>query len=167
MKRSSRAWILLPVIIVVVAAVGLVVSNFQKEAGIMGANKAGRAAVAAAVTARNLAQGQGAADYSAYSSAVLAATVARRNIPLINPADTRLDNLLVEAVDCLAAGREAWQTELDQTWDQATHGVPGYWKALHPALDISTGGPLTSTEVRRFASERASKILETAIGLAE
>jgi len=48
MKRSSRAWILLPAIIVAIVVIGLVVSNFQKEAGLAQPSKGGIAAVAAA-----------------------------------------------------------------------------------------------------------------------
>jgi hypothetical protein len=176
MKRSSRAWILLPAIIVAIGAIGLVVSNFQKEAGLADPSKGGIAAVAAAVTAVDSSSGIGATDYQAFSEALLVAAVAKNNAPLINSADTRLETLLVKTVDCLSALREAWQAELDRTWDPQTHGTATYWRVLHPALEISAGGApsegaapsagaLTPADVRALSHERASALLEEAIDL--
>ena len=167
MKRSSRAWLLLPIVIIMIAVVGLVLSNFQKEVGIAEPFKAGRAAVAAAVQARDLALGSGPGGYTAFSEALLVATVARRNAPLINPADTRLDHLLGRALDCLAAAREAWQAEIDQAWDPDSHGVPAYWNALHPSLAISRSGPLAAGDVRELATARATQFLADASKLAD
>lgn len=166
MKRSSRAWILLPVIIVLIAVIGLVVSNFQKEAGIAEPSKGGVAAVAAAAAAFDRSRGSGAAGYQEFNEALLVAAVARRNAPLLNPADTRLDNLLVRLLDSLFALREAWQTEIDQTWNPDIHGTAAYWNVLHPALDVPRGAPLTMAEVRELCRARATEILQEAMDLA-
>jgi hypothetical protein len=166
MKRSSRAWILLPVAIVAIVLATILVSNYQTETGIAEPNKAGCAAVSAAIVARDLLR-DGAGGYSAYSDALLVATVARKNAPRINPADTRLDHLLIEALDCLAAAREAWQAEIDQTWNPEIHGVAIYWKAAHPSLDVTEEGALTAVDIREFASARASELLEKAADLVD
>jgi len=166
MKRSSRAWILLPTVIVVIAVIGIVVSNFQKEAGIVKPSPGGVAAVAAALAALGRSEGTEWMAYRAYSESLLVATVARKNAPSFNPADTRLDNLLVRTLDCLSALREAWQAELDRTWDPDVHGKPAYWSVLHPSLEISGHDLLTSADVRDVARRRADQILDKAIDLA-
>jgi len=165
MKRSSRAWILLPVIIVLIAVIGLLVSNFQKETGIAEPSKGGVAAVAAAAAAFDRSGGSGAAGYQEFSEAVLVAAVARRNAPSLNPADTRLDNLLVRLMDCLFAMREVWQTEIDQTWNPDTHGNAAYWNVLHPALRAPAGHALTAPDVRELCRTRAAEILQEAVDL--
>jgi hypothetical protein len=165
MKRSSRAWILLPATLVVIALVGLVLSNFQKEAGIIGPNKGGPQAVSAALTARDYSQGQAGGDYRVFADALLVAEVSRRNLALVNAADTRVARLLVQALDCLYAAREAWQAEIDATWNPAVQGVPAYWQALHPALKVTTNASVTPAIVRSLAGERASEFLQQAIDL--
>jgi hypothetical protein len=161
---------------VAIVVIGLVVSNFQKEAGLAQPSKGGIAAVAAAAAAVDRAAGTGATDYQGFSEALLVVSVAKNNAPLINSADTRLETLLVKIVDCLSALREAWQAELDRTWDPQTHGTATYWRVLHPALEISAGsapsegtalsaGTLTPADVRTLSHERASALLEEAIDL--
>jgi hypothetical protein len=166
MKRIGRAWILLPAAIVVMVVGGLLVSNFQKEVGIAAPNRGGRAAVALAVAARDLSSGTGSTDYTAFSRALLAAMISRRNVPLTNPADVRLQHLLTEALDCLAVSREAWQAEIERTWDPETQGTPGYWTTLHLAVEISGDGPLTADAIRETGREQATEYLEKAIDLA-
>ena len=158
---------MLPAIIAVLVVVGLLVSNYQKEVGLAEPNKGGCAAVAAATVALELATEPDGAGYAAFSDALLVATVARRNVPITNPADIRLDHELADALDCLSAGREAWQTEIDQTWDPETHGTAVYWRAMHPSVDLSGEQAVTSAVVRRVACEQAHEILKEAAELAE
>ena len=168
MQRRSRAWILLPAVIVVVAVIGLVVSSFQKEAGIAAPGESGRAAVAAAAEAHQLLSAtSGARGYAEFSAALLVAKTAQRNMPLINPADTRLFHLLGSTFECLAAAREAWQAELNGAWDPKTYGRPEYWRAMHASLDVSTRDTLTFAEVVGLCSAQAAELLEKAIDLAE
>jgi len=162
MKRSGRAWILLPVVIIAAAVVGWVVSSYQKEAGLMKPNPGGVAAVAGVAAAWEASAGTGADDYRAFSEALLVATVARINQPVVNPADTRLEHMLAEATDYLTALREAWQADLDQAWDPGIQGQPAYWTALHPALEIIADGPLSPDGVRDICRERAGEIIEDA-----
>jgi hypothetical protein len=166
MKRSSRAWLLIPAVIAVVVVAGLLVSNYQKEVGIAKPTNGGRAAVAAASVALELSSGTGVSDYTAFSDALLTAEVAHRNMPIMNPADTRLEHRLAAALDCLSAAREAWQTEIDQTWSPETHGVAAFWVAMHPSVSIE-GGPLTAAGVRETSIAQARKVLEQAAQLAD
>jgi hypothetical protein len=166
MKRSSRAWLLIPIVIAVVVVVGLLVSNYQKEVGIARPNNGGRAAVAAASVALELSSGTGVSDYTAFSDALLTAKVAQRNMPLMNPADTRLEHRLAEALDCLSAAREAWQTEIDQTWSPETHGVATFWVAMHPSVRIA-GGALTAAGIRETSTTQAREVIEKAAELAD
>lgn len=156
----------MPAAIVAIAVIGLLLSNFQKEAGIIRPSKGGIAAVAAAAAAVESAEGVGGAGHRDFSEALLVAAVAQRRAPLINPADARLANMLAKIIDCLYALRETWQTEMDQTWDPETHGTVAYWSVLHPALEISAEGPLTSDDVRGACLKRAGEILEEATDLA-
>jgi hypothetical protein len=165
MKRSSRAWLLLPVIVVVIAVVGWLVSSYQKEAGIIDATKGGPRAVSAALVARDYSQGQTSEDYRAYADALLVAEVARRNLPMLNPADTRVAHVLMQALDCLYAAREAWQADIDAAWDPAIQGVPTYWQALHPNLELSARAAPTPADIRRQAGDKASEYLLQAIDL--
>lgn len=166
-RKTSRAWIIIPAFIVAIAVIGLVLSSFQKEVGLAAPGDSGRAAVAAAAEAdRALTAGTGPEFYPGFSSALLVAVVAHKNLVAANPADTRLDHLLSNVLDCLAAAREAWQTELDQAWDPQTHGRPEYWRALHPLLEISADGPLAASDVRGLCRARAYRFLEDAIALA-
>jgi hypothetical protein len=158
----------LPVVIVVLAVIGLVVSNFQKEVGLAEPNKGGTAAVAAALAAIDISRGVGTDDYREFGEALLVALAARNNAALINAADTRLDHLLAEALDCLVALREAWQAEIDQTWSPETHGTAAYWNVLHPAVNVAaeTGDPpLTADDLRDVFRERATAILAEATDL--
>ncbi len=165
MKRSSRAWILLPVILVVIAVGGWVISSYQKEAGIIEASKGGPEAVSTAVAAHVYSQGTTPDDYRAFADALLVAEVARRNLPVLNPADTRVARLLLQAVDCLLAAREAWQADLDARWDPAVQGVAAYWQTVHPWLDMPADTGLAPADIRRVAGEQASAFLQQAIDL--
>jgi hypothetical protein len=88
-------------------------------------------------------------------------------MPITNPAETRLQAALTSTLDCLSAGREAWQAELDQAWDPVFHGSAGYWHALHPALTDSEGSGLTPEQVRQWASASADRWLDKALDLAD
>lgn len=157
----------MPTAIITMAVVGFALSNRQEELGLMDPGKSSRAALAAALAARDTAGGAGPEDYNTYSEAFLVAIVAQRNAPLNNAADTRIRQLLAETLDCLSAAREAWQAELDGVWDPAVAGSPGYWSTLHPALRISSEQPLTPAEVRRIAGERVTALLEKAMALSD
>ncbi|MFH0915054.1 MAG: hypothetical protein V1912_01230 [bacterium] len=165
--KTSRAWILIPAVIVAAAVIGLVVSSFQKEVGLAAPGDSGRAAVAAAAEVdRALAAGTDSGAYAGFSTALLVATVAHKNMVAANPADTRLDHLLVSTLDCFAAVREAWQAEVDHAWDPRTHGRPEYWRALHPFVEIFTDGTLAPADVRRLCGAEAAEFLQRAIALA-
>jgi hypothetical protein len=156
---------MLPIIVIVIAVVGWVLSSYQKEAGIVDVSKGSPSAVSTALTARDYAQGDTTDDYRAFADALLVAEVARRNLPLLNPADTRVSHLLTLALDCLYAAREAWQADINAAWDPSVQGVPAYWQALHPALTVPDDATLTSSDIRRLAGEQASGILKQAIDL--
>jgi hypothetical protein len=166
MKRSSRAWVLFPAVILVAVVAVVVASNYQKEVGLAEPSKGGRAAVAAMAAAYDLSTGTGAADYQVFSEALLVAAAARNNAPAMNPSDTRLDHLLLDAYDCLAAVREAWQAEIDQSWDPEIQGASGYWNSLHPTAQIAGDRTLTAGDVRRICGEQAGGLLEQALDLA-
>lgn len=165
MKRSGRAWILLPVIIVLIAVTGILVSNYQKEVGIARPGKGGVAAAYAAITAFDCSDGSGSSGYQEFNEALLAALVARKNAPLTNPADTRLDNLLARVLDSLMALREAWQAEIDHSWSPDTHGTAAYWNTTHPTLRVSADSALTTAGIRSLCRVRASEILREAVDL--
>jgi hypothetical protein len=167
MEKPSRAWILLPVAILVATVAGVLVSSYQKELGLSEPGVGGCAAVAAVASARGLSEGAGENDYMAFSRALLVAAVAYRNMPLLNPADTRLKHLLAQTLDCLTALREAWQAEIEQTWDPETDGSPLYWDALHPMVEIPDEGALSAGEVRSVCAEQATELLEKAVSLAD
>ena len=167
MTRKNRAWIFIPAVIVALAVIGLVISSFQREAGLIKPGENGRATVAAAAQAREaLSATSGPAGYAEFSAALLAAAVAHENMPITNAADTRLDDLLGSILDYLTAAREAWQAELDGAWDPETHGRSAYWNALHPALSLSANDTLTAADVRAICEAEAAKLLEKAIDLA-
>ena len=158
---------MLPAVIVSIVIIGVLVSSFQVELGLMKPGKGERAALAAVAGARDLSSGDGAEDYAAFSQALLAATVAQKTAAPTNAADTRVDNLLAEAIDCLYALREAWQAEIESTWDPQTYGTPSYWNVLHPALRIASDGPLSPADVRRLGAEQATELIEQAAGLTD
>lgn len=168
MTRKNRAWILIPAVVVLVAAIGLVISSFQSEAGLIKPGETGRAAIAAAAQAQQaLSSSSEPAGYPEFSAALLVAAVAHKNMPVTNAAETRLDDLLGTTLECLIAAREAWQAELDGAWDPETHGRSEYWNALHPALDLPAGDALTSAYVRDICEAQAAELLEKAIDLAD
>jgi hypothetical protein len=167
MARKRRSWILIPVVIIALAAIGLVISSFQREAGLIKPDDTGRAAVAAAVQAQEaLAASSDPVDYAEFSSALLVAEVAHRDMSVTNAADTRLDNLLGRILDCLTAAREAWQAELDGAWEANTLGEPSYWSALHPAFRPPPDVVLTAADVRALCAVQVSELVDQAIDLA-
>jgi len=167
MGRRRLAWILLPAAIIILAVATFVVSNYQKEAGIAAPGKGARATVAAAAEARSAASGTGAGDYDAFSKSLAVAIVEARNMPTTNPAETRLQIDLTKTLDCLSALREAWQAELDQAWDPAVGGSPGYWRTMHPALTEQAAGRLTAEQVRQWSAAGADYWLQKALDLVE
>ncbi|MBN1628122.1 MAG: hypothetical protein JW990_00010 [Thermoleophilia bacterium] len=164
MKRSNHAWLLFPIVIAGIVIVGLLVSNYQKEMGIAEPSEGGRAAVAATFAALELSRGTSPDAYKTFSDALLVAAVAKRNMAIINVADTRLDHQLTKVFDCLYAAREAWQAQVDQTWDDAVHGTAVYWQTMHPAIGAA-GDRLTAPGVRESSVARASETLEEAARL--
>ncbi len=167
MARKRRAWILIPAVIVALAVIGLLISSFQREAGLIKPGETGRAAVAAAVQAQQaLEAASDPAGYADFSTALLVAVVAHKNMPVTNPAETRLDSLLGRILDCLTAAREAWQAELDGAWDPETQGRSMYWRALHPAFEPPTGRALTAADVRALCAAQTSELIDQAIDLA-
>lgn len=168
MRRTSKAWLILPLAIALIAGAGLLLSNYQKEAGLIEPGKGGRAAVAAAAVAQSLlAPGGGAEGYASYSKALAVALVAHDNMAVTNAAETRLDHRLAALLDCLSAAREAWQAGLDQTWDPDTEGDPAYWRALHPGCAFEATGPLDPETVLEVCRTEAARLLESAVRLAE
>jgi hypothetical protein len=167
MGRRRLAWILLPAAIIIMAVVTLVVSSYQKEAGIAAPGKGGRAAVVAVAEARSAASGTGAGNYDAFSKSLAVAIVEARNMPTTNPAEARLQIALTKTLDCLSASREAWQAELEQAWDPAVDGSKGYWRTMHPALNEEADGQLTAEQVREWSAEGADIWLQKARDLVE
>jgi len=153
--------------ILMIVVVGVVVSNFQVELGLMEPGKGERAAVAAVVAAQEASSGNGADDYAVFSQALLVATVALRDAAPTNPADLRVDNLLGQALDCMRALREAWLAEVETTWDPQTHGSPGYWNGLHPAMGVTEKAPLAPGDIRRIGAAQATEFIERALDLAD
>ena len=168
MKRRRLAWIILPAAIIVVAALTFVLSNYQKEAGIVRPGKGGVAAAAAAAEAQSAASGSDAAAYDAFSKSLMAARSEANNMAVTNPAETRLQTALINTLDCLSASREAWQAELDGSWDPSAYGSAGYWQTLHPSLlPDDRGGTLTAAQVRDWANGDAARWLQKALALVE
>lgn len=168
MKGASKAWIILPVAIALIAGIGFLLSNYQKEAGLIEPGKGGRAAVGAAAVAQGLIVPDGEADdYAAFSKALAVALVARANMAVTNPAETRLDHRLAALLDCLSAAREAWQAGLDRTWDPDIQGDPQYWRVLHPGCAIDAEGPLTPQTVLETCRAAAARLLDGAVDLAD
>lgn len=157
----------MPAAILTIVVVCVLVSNFQVELGLMEPGKGERAAVAAAVAAQEASSGAGAHDYAVFRQALLVAMVAQRDAAPTNPADIRVDNLLAQALDCLDALREAWQAEIESSWDPETRGSPSYWNVLHPALQIASDAPMLPADVRRVGAERSTELIEQAAGLAD
>jgi hypothetical protein len=168
MQKKQLAWILFPVVIVLIAVVTLVLSNFQKEAGIAEPGKSGVAAVAALAEAERTASGSGAAGYAVFSNALTVAAAKAYNMTTTNPAETRLLTIVGSAVDCLKAGRETWQAELEQDWNPTVDGSAEYWLTLHSGLQPQeqTSG-LSVAQVRRWANDSAAYWLQKALALVE
>lgn len=178
MQRKRFAWVLLPAVIIVVAVLGVLLSSFQKEAGIGAPRKGGVATTAAAAEAEALAAGAGASGYDAFSKSLAVAVVAARNMPVSTAAEFRLQVALTNAFDCLAASREAWQAQVENDWDPALDGSPDFWRTAHPALTESPPGngvenptgdastALTSEQVRAWARSSADLWLQKAVDLA-
>jgi hypothetical protein len=167
MTRKHRGWILIPTVIVALAVIGLVISSFQSEVGLITPGESGRAAVAAAAQAQQaLSATADPAGYAEFSAALLVALVAHKNMPVTNPAETRLKHELGGILECLTAAREAWQAELDGRWDPEIQGRSTYWGALHPTLDPPADDSLTPADVRDLCGAQAAELLEKAIDLA-
>jgi hypothetical protein len=168
MQRKQLAWILFPVVIVLIAVVTLVLSNFQEEAGIAEPGKSGLAAVAALAEAERAASGSGTAGYDLFSKALTVAAAKAYNMTTTNPAETRLLTVVASAVDCLRAGRETWQAELEQDWDPTVDGSADYWLTLHSGLrpPEQTSG-LSMDQVRLWADDSAAYWLQKALALVE
>ena len=176
MRRGNLAWLLLPAAIIIIAVVTLVLSNYQKEAGLAKPGKSGAAAVAAVAEAREAASATDAPGYDRFSKSLAAGMVATRDIGITNPSETRLQIALTNTLDCLSASREAWQAQLEQSWDRTVDSSPDYWRTLHPALAGDGKGPLAHAQpvgslspeqVRQWAETGAGYWLQKAEGLVE
>jgi hypothetical protein len=168
MRRRNLAWILLPAAIVIMVVVTFVVSNYQKEMGLAQVGKGGRASVAAAAQAQSAASGTGAPAYDTFSHSLMAALAAANSMPVNNPAERRLRIALSNTLDCLAASREAWQAEVEQTWDPSVAGSESYWLTLHPSLlPRKQDGALSAAQVRDWSNAGAADWLKKALDLVE
>jgi hypothetical protein len=168
MQRRRLAWILLPAAIVIIAVVATVLSSYQTEAGIVKPGKGGRAAVAAVAEAQSAASGTGAAAYDAFSKSLMAAKSEANNMAVTNAAETRLQTALANTLDCLMASREAWQAQIEQTWDPAAVGSAGYWLTLHPSLlPEAPEGALSAAQVRDWSDLGAAYWFQKALALVE
>jgi hypothetical protein len=165
----------LPAAIVILIVVTFVVSNCQKEMGLAEPGKGGRAAVAALAEAQSAASGVGVASYDTFSHSLMAALSAANNMPINNPADTRLRIALTKTLDCLAASREAWQTEVEaypeptaETWYPTVVGSTSYWRTLHPSLlPRAPSSALSAAQVREWSNSGAAYWLQKALALVE
>lgn len=161
-------WLFLPGAIIAIAVATLVVSSFQKEAGIAQPGKGGRAAVAAVAEAQAAASGSGAEAYDAFSKALTVAAAETSNIATSNPAETRLVIYVNSTMDCLKAEREAWQAELDQEWDPAVDGDSANWLLLHPALQPpAQPSGMSVAQVRGWAAAGAAYWLQKTLALVQ
>ena len=168
MKRRRLAWIVLPAAIIIVAVLTFVLSNYQKEVGIVRPGKGGVAAAAAAAEAQSATTGSDAAAYDTFSKSLMAAESESNNMAVTNPAETRLQTALINTLDCLSASREAWQTQLDGSWDPAVYGSAEFWQTLHPSLlPNSQSGTLSAAQVRDWANADAAHWLQKALALVE
>lgn len=163
--KSRRGWLLIPIVVIGLAVIGLVVSNFQKEVGLAAPGASGKTAVAAAAgVERVLASEEG---YATFNSALLVAVIAHENMAAVNPADTRLDHMLSGVLDCYTALREAWQTQNDGIWDATVQGDPSFWVTLHPFLEFDDDANLGPEAVISRCRSQASRLLAQALDLAE
>jgi len=167
MKRKQLAWIVLPAGIVILAVATFVISSYQKEVGLGAPGKGGRVAVAALAEARSAGAAGGASGYELFSQALSVAAVSARNMPVSNPAEMRLNIAVANTLDCLHASREAWQAQLEQTWDPDVDGSPQYWQILHSALTAPPAGPLSPEQVRTWSRAAAGYWLQKAVDLTD
>ncbi len=164
-RGSRRGWVLIPIVIIGLAVIGVVISSFQKEVGLVAPGTSGKAAVAAATDVEAaLKSGEG---YPAFSAALLVAVTAHRDMVVANPADTRLDHLLTGALDCYTALREGWQAQDDGLWDPGVQGDPGFWETLHPFLEFDEGTRLGPEDFISRCRSQATSLLSAAVDLAE
>jgi hypothetical protein len=168
MQKKQLAWILFPVVIVLIVVVTLVLSNFQKEVGIAEPGKSGVAVVAALAEAERAASGSGAAAYDLFSKTLTVAATKLNYMTTANPAETRLRTIAANMLDCLRAGREAWQAELEVDWDPTVDGSADYWLTLHSGLRPrqQTSG-LSLGQVRQWADSSTEYWLQKALALVE
>lgn len=158
---------MLPAAVVVLAVATFVISSYQKEVGLGAPGKGGRVAVAALAEAQSAETGSGAAGYELFSQALSVAAVSIRNMPVSSPAEIRLNIAVTNAMDCLSASREAWQAQLEKTWDPTVDGSPQYWQTLHSSLTAPPTGPLSPDQVRTWSRAAAGYWLHKAVDLTE
>ncbi len=172
MQKKRLGWILLPVVIILIAVVTLVMSSYQKEAGIIDPGKGGTVTVAALAEAQAAATGSGEAAYDAFGKTLTVAMSEVNNMAITNPAETRLQLIVGNAVDAMRAQREAWAAQLSGDWDPAVDGSAAYWWALHPGMQVeSRPAPqqtgLTVTQVREWAASTTDYWVKKALDLVE
>ena len=116
---------------------GIVLSNFQREAGVAEASAGSLAAVAAAEeAARVLEEGQ---SYGEFEAAMRVAVVAHDRIVLFNAVDNDVRLEIGHALDCLEMARRAWQASDAGDWVEGVHDRAGLWQAVLPAMDLGEG----------------------------
>lgn len=158
----------MPAVIILIAVATLVMSSYQKEAGIIEPGKGGRVTVAAAAEAQQDASGSGEAAYLTFAKALTVASSEADNMATTNPAETRLQTIVSNTLDCLRAEREVWGAELANDWDPAVDGSGGYWLTLHPALQTAPdGSALTTAQVRQWAHTSTQYWLQRALDLVQ
>ena len=150
---------------VVALVVVVLLSTFSVELGIVrpGAN-ARRVVVAVAEIETTLGPD---ASFIEFSEALRAAQAARRSLAVRNAADNRVGHAVDRALDCYAAVRDVWQTELVSDWNEAVHGDPAYWRSYHPALDLSGADGLAPAALRDAMAAEALRHAREALAIVE
>lgn len=151
---------------VLIVAAAVIVSRFAPDVGLARPGDATRAVVADVASVEAvLAEDRG---LQAVGEALRAAQASRHTCPVRNTADGRVLHLVDGALDAYSAYREAWQADLEGSWDSETLGDPVYWRASHPDLEFAPAAdPLTAAQVRDVARERARELLSQALDEAE
>jgi len=148
-------------ILLAMALIGVIVTRFLPETGLVKPNASTREAVADLVEVETALDRS--AEFQPFSEALRVAFATFRHSPVRNPADGQVLHIVEESLDRYAAMREAWQTVLEGQWDDAVDGDRAYWSAAHPALELPAGDePLTPEDVMTAAREQAAALAQEA-----
>jgi len=151
--------------IVVIVVLGVLVTKFQLELGLVEPGKGARAAVAAATEVDQVLEAG--ADYDEFSDALRVAIVAHFRMPVANTADGRVWHILDPALDCWSAVREAWQVDLEGQWDHESFGDADYWRGAHRSLTLDGLDDVTVDRLIEACRQEGAEYLEQAVGLVE